>query len=58
MEDWVQLILSKNGIWGIFQLVSILHHLWHIKLHKPTNFHAGMIFCTIVATADKAVMLF
>ena len=33
---------------GIFQVVSTTHRFWHVKLHKSTKFHAGIIFCTIV----------
>ena len=53
MEDWDQVRPSKNGIWGHFQLVSTSHRFRHVKLHKSTKFHAGIIFCTIVVITDR-----
>ena len=48
MEDWDQVPCLKMAFGGIFQLVSTPHRFRHVKLHKSTKFHAGIIFCTIV----------
>ena len=53
MEDLDKYPRLKIAFEGIFQLVSCVYNasFWHVKLHKSTNFHAVIIFCTIVTNS-------